>query len=794
MMIKGTEARLAWLCTGISSIGLAVAIQPAHAVDTAASSPSSSGAPATAPAQPAGDAGDIIVTANKREQSINKVGLTIKAIGGEDLAREQIRSLQDVAAAVPGLSYTQTEQSTPVYTLRGVGFYDTSLASYPTVSVYVDQAPLSFPALTTLTAFDLERIEVLKGPQGTLFGNNATGGAINYIAAKPTRDFSAGGNLSYGRFSTVSSDGYVSGPLTSTLLGRVAFSLTKGSGYQISATRPNDHNGAPDTLAGRILLDWEPSDRLKVELNVNGWRDRTEPTAAQYVTFIPTFAPVAVGGPLIPNATSNDRVADWSTDFAPRANNRLVQSTLRADYKMGGSVTLTSLTSYVDYRLDQVPEGDGLPQHRNDIDYNRGYIRSFSQEVRLANNDAEHFRWVIGGNYSHDRVFENDYVDFRDGTTGNNPAFTGWMGDGFSAKQRMTNYAGFANGEYSLGNITLKAGARYTEARRHTDNCVYAADIPALDGGNSPMPAFFNGLSQLLTGVAQPIPGKGQCFNIRPDTLLQGAYIKSLNQHNISWRAGADWKVTPAILAYFNVAKGYKAGGFPTLSGTGTSFEPVTQESVMSYEGGIKAQLFDRKLSVNLAGFYYDYRNKQLKSKTIDPIFGPIDALVNIPKSSIKGAEMEIQAHPAHGLTLGGAVTFLDGSIDKFTGVAVNGSFADFKGSRIPYTPKWQLAGNFNYEFPIGGNAKMFVGGQVSRRTGTNSVLGYPVLFTLPAYTLLDLQGGVDFADGRYRAMVWGKNVTNQFYVTNVTSSVVDGVARYVGRPATYGITLSFRY
>ena len=786
-MITIRAMGVASLRAGISLIGLATASQAALAADAAA-------AP-TASAPPSNSAvADIIVTANKREQSINKVGLTIKAIGADDLQRQQIHSLQDVAAAVPGLSYTQTEQSTPVYTLRGVGFYDTSIASYPTVSVYVDQAPLPFPALTTLTAFDLERIEVLKGPQGTLFGNNATGGAINYIAAKPTHIFSAGGDLSYGRFDTVSADGYVSGPITPTLLGRVAFNLTKGSGYQISATRPNDRNGAPDTLAGRMLLDWTPNDSLKVELNVNGWRDRTQPTAAQYVEFTPTFAPVAVGGPLVPNATSNDRIADWSTDFPPRADNRLIQSTLRADYKLGGGVVLTSLTSYVDYKQDQTPEGDGLAQHRNDIDYSLGYIKSFSQEVRLANNDAEHFRWVIGGNYSHDRTFENDYVDFRDGTTGNNPAFTGWMGDGFSAKQRMTNYAGFANGEYSLGTVTLKAGARYTEARRRTDNCVYAADVPALDGGNSPMPAFFNFYSQLLSGVVQPIPGPGQCFNVLPDTLLQGAYIKSLNQHNVSWRAGADWKVTPSILAYFNVAKGYKAGGFPTLSGTGVSFEPVTQESVMSYEGGIKAQLFDRKLSITAAGFYYDYRNKQLKSKTIDPIFGPIDALVNIPKSSIRGAEVEIQAHPVHGLTIGGAATYLDGSIDKFTGVAVDGAFADFKGSRIPYTPKWQLAGNFNYEFPISNNAEMFIGGQLTHRSGTNSVLGYPALFTIPAYTLLDLQGGVDFADGRYRVMVWGKNVTNEFYVTNVTSSVVDGVARYAGRPATYGITLSFKY
>jgi outer membrane receptor protein involved in Fe transport len=737
---------------------------------------------------------EIVVTANKREESINKVGLTIQAIGTGDLQQRNLQSLQDLAAAVPGLSYTQTEQSTPVYTLRGVGFYDTSLASYPDVSVYVDQVPLPFPVLTTLTVFDLERIEVLKGPQGILFGNNATGGAINYIAAKPTKELSAGGDLSVGRFSTVQADGFVSGPLTSNLLARVAFNYVKGSGYQISATRPGDTNGAPNTLAGRILLDWTPNDLTRFELNVNGWYDRTEPTAAQYVIFEPTFAPVPVGGPFVPNAVSNDRIADWSPDMPPRANNRLQQISLRGDIDLSPAIAVTSLSSYVHYIHDQVPEGDGLAQHRQDIAYDRGSINSLSQEFRLANNKSDTFRWLVGVNYSNDRVYEDAFVLFSDGTTGNNPAFAGWKGNGFYARQKMENYAGFANGEYSVGNLTFKAGARYTEARRSTDNCVYGPYNPALDGVNDPEPAFFTGLSTLLTGVSQPVPGPYQCFNLLPTTLLQGAYIAQLDQHNVSWRGGLDWKLSDSDLAYVNVTKGFKAGGFPTLSGTGTSFNPVTQESVLSYEGGVKLQIFDRRLSVNVAGFYYNYDNKQLKSKTIDPIFGPIDALVNIPKSTIKGAELELLVRPFKGLTMGAAVTYLDANIDDFTGVAIDGVTRNFAGSKIPYTPAWQLAGNANYQFPISARVTGFVGGQVTRRTQTNSSIGYPALYTIPTYTLLDLQGGVDLDGGRYRVMLWGKNVTNEFYVTNVTSAVVDGIARYAGFPATYGVTFSARY
>jgi iron complex outermembrane receptor protein len=734
---------------------------------------------------------EIVVTANKREESINNVGLTIQAIGGKELEQRGLQSLQDLATAVPGLVYSQTESSTPVYTLRGVGFYDTSLASYPDVSVYVDQMPLPFPTLTTLAIFDLERVEVLKGPQGILFGNNATGGAINYIAAKPTKELSAGTDLTYGRFSTVQANGFVSGPVASNLLARVSFNYTKGDGYQISASRPGDTNGAPNRLAGRILLDWTPNDSTRFELNINGWYDKTQPTAAQYVIYKPSFVPLPLNGPFVPNAVNNDRVADWSSDTRPSADNRLQQISLRGDYDLSAAVALTSLSTYIHYIHDQVPEGDGLPQHRQDLLYNLGNINSLFQEFRLANNKSDAFRWLAGVNYSNDRVFENDFVGFRDGTAANK--FTGWSGNAFYAHQEMKTYAGFMNGEYSAGPVTFVAGSRYTQSRRSTDNCVYAPYNPAFDTANNPEPAFFTGLSNFLTGAHQPVPGPYQCFNILPTTLLQGAYRAQFNQNNVSWRGGVDWHLSADDLAYVNVTKGFKAGGFPTLSGSGTSFTPVTQESVLSYEGGIKSQMFDKHLSLNFAAFYYKYEDKQLKSKLVDIIFGPVDALVNIPRSNIKGAELEMQARPFKGLTLGAAVTYLNAHIQQFTGVAINGATSNFNGTRVPYTPAWQLAGNFNYDFPISGTTTGFIGGQVTRRTATNSSVGYPPLFTIPAYTLLDLQGGVDFEGGRYRAKLWGKNVTDEFYVTTVISGQ-DGVARYAGFPATYGVTFSARF
>jgi len=734
---------------------------------------------------------EVLVTANKREESINKVGLTIKALGGAQLEQQHVATLQDLAVAVPGLTFTQTDSNTPVYTLRGIGFYDTTLGAYPSVSVYLDQAPLSFPVLTTQTLFDIERVEVLKGPQGTLFGNNATGGAINYIAAKPTQDFKAGVSLDEARFDTFTSNAYISGPLTEHLLGRFAFKVESGNGWQESIGRPGDSNGAPETFAARILFDWRPVDALRIQTNFNVWLDRTQPPAAQFVKFIPSFPttnPLPI--PLVPNAVDNPRLADWTAATRPEANNRLAQAAIRADYDVTGSIVLTSLTSYIDYRQRQRPEGDGLAARRVDVIRNDGYIRSINQELRLADNSNQVFRWTVGGNYSHDFSDERDATDQRDGTPDYTYVFAGipFAGNSFNNRQVMKNTAGFADGTSTIGQFTLKAGARYTQSDRNTVNC----NQGYLMGQPNGIDQFFEILTQLFGHPTQI--ANGSCIVFDKTYSKLGAFQGALDQHNVSWRTGLDWNPTDTLLAYFDVAKGYKAGSFPALSGsTEVAYTPVTQESVLTYEGGIKTQLLDRRLSLNLSAFHSDYKDKQIKSQLQDPIFGLLNALVNIPKSVIKGVEVETAVHPVTGLTLGGSLTYLDAKLVDANGiVSLYGTVGNWSGNPIPYTSKWNAGTNANYTFALG-DAEAFFGGQATYRSGTTSSIGNEPILQLPGYTLVDAQGGVNFAQGRYRVMLWGKNITNKFYLVN-TQRYADGIQRFVGMPATYGITVSFRY
>lgn len=728
---------------------------------------------------------EIIVTANKREQRLQDVGLTIASVDQERLTTQGIATLADIAQAVPSLSYSNSQNNTPVYTLRGVGFYDTSLAAYPTTSVYLDQVPLPFPAMTTLTAFDLERIEVLKGPQGTLFGNNATGGAINFIAAKPTGDLEAGVKLTYGRFDQMIGEFYLSGPLSDTVGARLSGKIARADGWQSSYTR-DDRNGRQRNYAGRLLVDWTPTDSLRFELNLNAWQDKSEPQAPQFVQSIPQFAP---GNPLIANypiAPRDNRAADWSPDSPPRSNNRFKQASLRADLDISDSLTLTSLTSWIDYKHFMVVEGDGTQYRGIDLDPIRGKIRSFSQELRIVNDPSAALRWVVGANYSSDKVSEAASNIFGDSSAALTLAIESLT---FRSNQRMKNYAGFANVEYDIApTVTLKAGARYTQADRSGDFC----SNDTITGTTN---VFFTNLSRLVTGTDVPEIAPSECYALLPSGLpSRTPYEAELNEDNISWRGGVDWKVTPDTLLYANISKGYKAGSFPTLSASSVvQYAPVTQESVLAYEVGFKSRPMGRLLTLNGAVFYYDYADKQLKSRLIDPIFGALDVLQNIPKSSVRGGELELTISPVRGLTIGDTLVYTDAKVDRFIGVNGAGATADFSGAAVPFSPKWRNDVSLEYTTAISDTLDLFAGGNYSYQSKSVSVIGGTGVYKIDGYGLLNLHAGIESESGGWKAFAWGKNVTDKFYTTNVFAGN-DEILQFTGRPATYGVTFSISY
>ena len=759
---------------------------------------------------------EIVVTANKRSQKITDVGLAVQALSGEMLAVRRVASLADVAAAVPGLSFTQTSQSTPVYTLRGVGFYESSLPNYPSVSTYVDEVPLAFPAMTTRAIFDLERVEVLKGPQGTLFGQNATAGAINLIAAKPTKEFAAGAEIGYGNYNRFEGSAYVSGPLTDTLKARLAVTGVDSDGWQRSYTR-DDRLGKTRYIAGRLSLDWAATEGLRIQTTLNGWRDRSEPQAPQLLAILPqspaTIEPALQNYPFPPRTPT---AADWTPTTRPYADNRFLQGAVRISWDIFSDVTLTSISSYADYRQKQRVERDGTALRVDDLNLDKGSIRSFGQELRLANAATASLRWVVGANYEHSNVSELAYTTFVDIST--QPIF-GYSGGRSSTDQQLRNYAGFGNVEWDVARrVTLKGGLRYTQANRRASVCT-------ADPGDGSFAAVFDSLANAIqfgfvpvpgftpTGVPVPPIGSGCAAldNVTSDgtpvTYLPGRFNTKINQNNLSWRIGIDFKPRRNMILYANVAKGYKAGSIPLASAaTFAQYQSVTQESLLSYEAGVKFQTDDHRLNVSSALFYYDYTDKQLRGKIIDPIFGLLDALKNVPKSTLKGAELEISYRAPWGLSASLNGLFIDSRIDKFSDFSASGQLTNFAGAKIPYTPRYQATATLDYQWEMG-SVRPVIGLTVSGRSKAIANIGgdkgfipppsfrssvpFGRTFDIPGYALLDLRAG--FETGPWRVQIWGKNVANKFYVNNVYTQY-DTIDRLTGTPATYGITIGRQF
>lgn len=778
----------------------------------------SAGAMAQESAQTGMGDGEIIVTANKREQRISDVGLAITALSGDALKSQHVTTLSDLAATIPGLSYTPSANQTPVYTLRGVGFYESTLAAYPTTSVYLDEVGLPFPALTTHANFDIERVEVLKGPQGTLFGQNSTGGAINFIAAKPTSSFEAGGDLSWGRFNRVEANAYVSGPLSDTVRARLAVTGARSDDWQYSYTRP-DKTGAAKYYGARILVDWDATERLSFNLSANAWRDQSDPQAPQYQTLLsqnPATTPQELRD--LPFPPHDPRVADWNPDRRdPFADNRMFQGALRANWEVAEDVTLTSITSYADLKVNQGFETDGTIFNNDDFFSVDGRIKSFNQEVRISNSGSAQLRWVVGGNYERSKVNELQANDFSESAFA---AVYGFTGGYARSNQKMRNLAAFANLEYDFAErFTVKGGLRYTSAKRTSANCLLGFDDGTLAAaqygagaaimlGYVPIPGY------TPTGVVLSPEANG-CLSLdnvtsdgTPADYHSGEYHGTLKEDNVAWRVGLDFKPNSNSMIYANIARGYKAGSFPTASAaTYEQFLPVKQESLTSYEMGFKLSADDRVWQLEGAAFYYQYSDKQLRSKIIDPLFGVLDSLINVPKARMIGGEMELTLRPVRGLTLGATGSILDSKITRYIGLDTAGNSVDYNGAVIPYTPKYQvrLTGDYNWEM---GAVAPFVGFSVSARSKAYSNIGgskalvvtpdfassVPVdkSYTLPGYALVDLRGGIAAADGSWRVTLFGKNIFNKYYVTNIYTDY-DTIARFAGQPATWGITLSMK-
>jgi outer membrane receptor protein involved in Fe transport len=748
---------------------------------------------------------EVIVMGEKREQSLSNVGLSVAVLDENYLKTRNVKTLQDLTQAVPSMTFAETPSGAPTITLRGIGFNEISLSAFPTVALYVDEVPMTFPVTASHINFDMERVEVLQGPQGTIFGQNATGGAINFIAAKPTDEFETGVTLGAGRFSSFEAEGFLSGPISDSVTARFAARLERADGWQESMSRPGDKNGEVRTGMARMILAFNPNENVSFQFNVNGWKDTGESTAPQLIATnvqVPGFLNPAVAN--APFAPAKPEAADW-TPGLPNKDNTFYQVSLRADIQIMDQFTLTSITSYSDYDQKERDDYDGIPVPEEDYAANDGKISEFAQELRLANSDENRLRWMIGANFADSSVDQQFDYRWEYASTAGLVGSFGYpaIGNQFGTEQDMKTWAVFANLELDITDtVMLKAGARYTEFKAETKNCGTDFIEPYYVGRL--FYDFFGGgaAGPYSPGLCFPFNDLGETINGVPPG-FPGSFAGSFDENNAPWRVGVDWSVNPDTLLYANITKGYKSGNYSNVGASVFSqYAPVVQESVLSYEVGFKLTLLDRTLQLNGATFYYEYDDKQLRSRTIDPVWGNLDVVQNIPKSSAWGAELSLTARPIEQLTLSLNATYIDATIDKFTGISASGVVADFSGTDMPFTPKFSTNLNADFVTPVSSNFDFIAGASVAYRSSTYAIIGGKTnpplaepadqpLFKIDSYTVVDLYVGVE--SEKWRAVLWGKNVFDEYYWNNVFPAF-DTIIRYANKPVTYGMRVSYLF
>jgi outer membrane receptor protein involved in Fe transport len=524
----------------------------------------------------------------------------------------------------------------------------------------------------------------------------------------------------------------------------------------------------------------------------------------------------------------NSRVADWTPGLLGASDNTYFQGSVRVDYKINDALTLTSLTAYGRQKINYAQDLDASPAIIGDVPL-EGSVKAFNQEIHLSGNPGN-LNWIVGANYDDSKTVQNNFYDLRDyasnayggipcaATASYNPnaCTPGAFGGPFAYINITRNdyssdsksYAGFANVDYKFTeNLSAHGGIRFTKNKQ---KATYCYNDPSIDLNQGTAFIF----QFVLENPAGTVPiGPGQCFPIGDGNLGTTAGLPTLtpltppelDEKNTSYRVGLDYKLDQGTLLYGSISQGYKAGVFSEIGASTTSqYTPATQEKLVDVEVGFKAPLLDRRLNVNGALFYYKYTDKQVRGRVADPVYGLLEKMINVPKSRVYGAEMDIEAVPVQGLHLRLAATYLKTKVtDSFSttqdGTPVynaEGFTGDFKDAELPFAPKFTGSLDAEYEWTRG-KYSPFLGATAVHTGSQNATFANSALpaqdFVLNSYTTLDVRAGLRGADNKWTVMAYCHNCASKYYVTSV-SFYLDSFERFTGMPAVYGVNVRWNF
>ena len=793
MRVNSAAALLGTVAAAALFATPAAAQDHAQTVSTPAATPSEAvkkvpGPEATAAPDNGGQdtaTGEIVVTARRTEERLQRVPASVSAFNERALDRIQAEDTTGLQGAVPNLNIVQgrgSSNATNIY-IRGIGQPDALQTFDPAVGVYVDDVYLSRIRGNQLDLLDVDRIEVLRGPQGTLYGKNTIGGAIKYVTRKPGQQLRADGSLTVGSYGQLDFKGAVSGPVSNTLSLGIAFIREKHDGYvkdPVLDRRYNDKNN----WGTRGSLAFTPSSRFRFDLSADFSHDDDALNVGAPINELRHLFSGTVILPL------QQDPSDYN--FKARTTPGLPNSTKLKHWGVAGTGTydisdglsLKSITAYrklhtkdyIDIDATQAEVGDVL------VDVHQHQV---SQELQLAYT-GERLSGVAGlyylseRNESHQEAYADDLVDltpfrgvFPDFVLGpsNFPTFLRTIDDDLKTK----SYAGYANGSYTIvPNVRLSAGVRWTKETKD-----YFRTTSTFSS------------SPLLTSVTPFVfdAPKGKWTDVSP-------------------MASLDWQATPTTMLYARVAKGFQSGGFngrANEAATRTKYDP---EKVWSYEAGFKTTLIDQ-LRLNGAIFYNNYQDFQARvaANGTDAATGlpePVLSVINAGKMSIKGAELEASWTPLDGLLLDTQIGYLDAKYKVFD----DAQFVAFGGSRAfqtpAFSPKWTLRMGAQYSFGLGSIGGLTIGGQTRYRSRQALAVDNTFINTKTEINGL-FQEGYWIEDARivwenpskkFAVGLYGYNLTDRVYKTDAQefSSIGNIRTVYFGAPRTFSVKFTARY
>jgi iron complex outermembrane receptor protein len=723
----------------------------------------------------------VTVTAQKRVQRLTDVPINVSAINGADARNSRIEQVRDLASYISNVDIKeQVPGAIPVVTIRGVGLDDFSSTNSPAAGVYVDQVTLSSLALMSFDLFDVQRIEVLKGPQGTLYGRNSTAGAINVLSAAPTWQDEGYLRLGYGAYQAKDLEGMYNAPLGDTVAVRVAGKMIRqdqglwdsrvdeGAAYAgpgaYATTDPVVRDlGLRDVLTGRARLAWQASDAVSVDLKVESLRQRSEMGQPEmFGTFNPT--PGMCQPPEPANCSdfsgySDDDGDPYTGHYRGEFPYDIDQhaQTLLVDADLGWG-TLSSVTGAMDFERSFHIDTDGTPGDQFNF-LQDDTVEQVTQELRLAGSGAAG-DWLVGVFYGQDTIT----ID-TEGRHGDNSllAFFGVNSSVIAADQDTESTALFANMDWKLGALgaaldkfTVTTGVRYTdESRDYVGGTTWNATVPGLI-----------------------------------DNTFEDS---SISDKNWSWKAGLNYQPTRSQLVYANVSKGVKSGGyFAGVTNAQYQLDPYLPEELTAIEVGYKVS---GPLSVNASVFRYDYTDKQTFMRTGG---AAAQFIGNVPEAEVQGVDLEATWRALDGLTLTGGVGLLDTRLGAFIGPAdADGDGQGDPvpaGNELPNSPELTWLAKVRYEAPLlGMTAAMQADAHYSDATfkeATND----PFIQS-DAYTVVNARVSVLPGERTWEFALWGRNLTDELYVSQGLDLASFGLGnRNYNAPRTFGAELIWNF